>query len=130
MPVIRQKPGASNSLGKVKFLFPNNFDIYLHDTPNRTLFSASSRSFSHGCIRLGEPKKLAAYLLRNDTTWTNYRIDTAMNNTKETWVTLPKSVPVAIAYFTAWVDRKGVLNFRKDIYNHDEKLAAKLFAKQ
>lgn len=130
MPVIRQKPGAANSLGKVKFLFPNNFDIYLHDTPNRNLFSASSRSFSHGCIRLGEPKKLAAYLLRNDTTWTNYRIDTAMNNTKETWVTLPKSVPVAIAYFTAWVDRKGVLNFRKDIYNHDEKLAAKLFAKQ
>ncbi|HNP21632.1 MAG TPA: L,D-transpeptidase family protein [Panacibacter sp.] len=127
LPSIRQKPGPSNSLGKVKFLFPNNYDIYFHDTPNRELFSASSRSFSHGCIRVGEPKKLAQFLLRSDTLWTSYRIDTAMNNTKETWVSLPKTVPVMIAYFTAFVDDKGELNFRKDIYGHDAKLAGKLF---
>lgn len=127
LPSIRQKPGPSNSLGKVKFLFPNNYDIYFHDTPNRELFSASSRSFSHGCIRVGEPKRLVQFLLRSDTAWTSYRIDTAMNNTKETWVTLPKTVPVMIAYFTAFVDDKGELNFRKDIYGHDAKLAEKLF---
>ena len=127
LPSIRQKPGPSNSLGKVKFLFPNNYDIYFHDTPNRELFGATSRSFSHGCIRVGEPRHLAEYLLRNDTIWTKYRMDTAMNNTKETWVTLKKSVPVVIAYFTAWVDNNGVLNFRKDIYGHDARLAAKLF---
>jgi len=130
LPSIRQKPGPSNSLGRVKFLFPNNYDIYFHDTPNRNLFSASSRSFSHGCIRVGEPKHLAQYLLRNDTAWSSYRMDTAMNNTKETYVSLKKSVPVMIAYFTAWVDKNGVLNFRKDIYGHDAKLADKLFAKQ
>ena len=127
LPSIRQNPGPSNSLGKVKFLFPNNYDIYFHDTPNRELFGASSRSFSHGCIRVGEPRHLAEYLLRNDSAWTSYRMDTAMNNTKETWVSLKKSVPVVIAYFTAWVDRNGVLNFRKDIYGHDAKLAGKLF---
>lgn len=129
LPSIRQKPGPSNSLGRVKFLFPNNYDIYFHDTPNRNLFSSSSRSFSHGCIRLGEPRHLAEYLLRNDSLWTSYRMDTAMNNTKETWVSLKKSVPVVIAYFTAWADKKGTLNFRKDIYGHDAKLADKLFVK-
>lgn len=130
LPAIRQKPGPSNSLGRVKFLFPNNYDIYFHDTPNRNLFSSSSRSFSHGCIRVGEPRHLAEYLLRNDSLWTSYRMDTAMNNTKETWVSLKKSVPVVIAYFTAWTDKYGTINFRKDIYGHDAKLADKLFVKQ
>jgi murein L,D-transpeptidase YcbB/YkuD len=130
LPVIRQNPGPDNSLGKVKFLFPNNYDIYLHDTPNRDLFTASSRSFSHGCIRVGEPKHLAQFLLQSDTSWTSYRIDTSMNSNKEIWVSLKKSVPVVIAYFTAWVDKNGVLNFRKDIYGHDKKLSDKLFVKQ
>ena len=130
LPSIRQLPGPQNSLGRVKFLFPNNYDIYFHDTPNRNLFSASSRSFSHGCIRLGEPKRLAEFLLRNDTSWNEIRIDTLMNSTKEKWVTLPKTIPVVITYFTAFVDANGTLNFRKDIYKHDERLADKLFAKQ
>ncbi|HXL57986.1 MAG TPA: L,D-transpeptidase family protein [Chitinophagaceae bacterium] len=130
LPSIRQKPGPGNSLGKVKFLFPNNYDIYFHDTPNRDLFSASSRSFSHGCIRVGEPKHLAEFLLQGDTTWNSIRMDTAMNSKKETWVALQKSVPVVIGYFTAWVDKNGELNFRKDIYGHDAKLADKLFVKQ
>ena len=130
LPSIRQNPGPGNSLGKVKFLFPNNYDIYFHDTPNRNLFSASSRSFSHGCIRIGEPKKLAEFLLRNDTAWNETRIDTSMNSLKEKWVTLPEKIPVVITYFTAFVDDAGVLNFRRDIYKHDARLADKLFAKQ
>ncbi|HNR56537.1 MAG TPA: L,D-transpeptidase family protein, partial [Flavobacteriales bacterium] len=69
-PVIRQKPGRSNALGLVKFLFPNNYSIYFHDTPSKGGFARESRAFSHGCIRLSEPQRLAEYLLRNDTTWT------------------------------------------------------------
>ncbi len=129
LPVVRQKPGPTNSLGLVKFLFPNNYNIYFHDTPNHELFSSANRNLSHGCIRLGEPKKFAQYLLRDDTTYTSHKIDSLMNNTKETWLTLKKTIPVFIGYFTAWVDRQGNINFRKDIYNHDEEMAAKLFVK-
>lgn len=127
--LYRQKPGPKNSLGLVKFLFPNNFDIYFHDTPNRNLFAATNRSFSHGCIRLGEPKKLAEYLLRNDTTYNTNKVDSLMHLPKEKWVTLPKSIPVFIVYFTAWVDKNGQLNFRNDIYGHDKKMSEKLFTK-
>jgi len=130
VPVIRQVPGPANSLGLVKFLFPNNYNIYFHDTPNRNLFSQSSRSFSHGCIRVGEPKKLAQYLLRSDSSWTTQKIDSAMHLKKEKWVPLKKSIPVFIVYFTAWVDQEGQLNFRKDIYKHDEKMAMKLFSRE
>jgi len=130
MPIVRQKPGNKNSLGLVKFLFPNNYNIYFHDTPNRNLFSQSSRSLSHGCIRLGEPKKFAQYLLRQDSAvWSSNKIDSAMHLAKEKWVTLKKPVPVFLVYFTAWVDKNGILNFRKDIYGHDEKMATKLFSK-
>lgn len=128
-PIIRQIPGPWNSLGLVKFLFPNNFSIYFHDTPNRSLFQQNTRSMSHGCIRLGEPKKFAQYLLRNDKTWTENKIDSAMHLRKEKWVSLPKGVPVFLVYFTAWVDKEGQLNFRKDIYGHDAKMEAKLFEK-
>ncbi|MFZ1798616.1 MAG: L,D-transpeptidase family protein, partial [Chitinophagaceae bacterium] len=127
LPDVRQKPGEDNSLGRVKFLFPNNYDIYFHDTPNRDLFSATNRSFSHGCIRVGEPKKLAEFLLRNDSSWTINRIDSAMYASKEKWVKTPKVTPVIIAYFTAWVDDNGLLNFRNDIYGHDQKLIDKMF---
>jgi murein L,D-transpeptidase YcbB/YkuD len=129
LPLVRQMPGPFNSLGLVKFLFPNNYDIYLHDTPNHDLFSQSSRSLSHGCIRISEPKKMAQYLLRNDTSWNSKNIDSSMHLSKERWVTLKKTVPVLIVYFTAWVDKSGELNFRKDIYGHDEKMALKLFTK-
>lgn len=129
LPLVRQKPGPFNSLGLVKFLFPNNYDIYLHDTPNHDLFTQSSRSLSHGCIRISDPKKMAQYLLRSDTAWNSNNIDSSMHLAKERWVTLKKTVPVLIVYFTAWVDKTGTLNFRKDIYGHDEKMAAKLFTK-
>lgn len=127
IPQIRQVPGPHNSLGLVKFLFPNNYNIYFHDTPNRELFNQTNRSFSHGCIRIAEPKKMAMYLLRHDASWTSEKIDSAMHLKKEKWVTIPKPVPVLITYFTAWVDQEGKLNFRKDIYKHDEKMARKLF---
>ncbi|MDE3145339.1 MAG: L,D-transpeptidase family protein [Bacteroidota bacterium] len=129
LPVVRQKPGANNSLGLVKFLFPNTYDIYLHDTPNHELFNVSNRTFSHGCIRIGEPKKFAQYLLRADTatTWKSSVIDSSMHLQKERWVTLKKTIPVFVVYFTAWVDKNGILNFRKDIYGHDKKMSEKLF---
>ncbi|HEY0730828.1 MAG TPA: L,D-transpeptidase family protein, partial [Chitinophagaceae bacterium] len=126
LPVIRQKPGAKNALGKVKFLFPNSHNIYFHDTPAKSLFEMRKRAFSHGCIRLSEPKKLAEYLLRNDPEWTSAKIDKAMNAGKESWVKLNEPVAVAITYFTAWVDKQGVLNFREDIYGHDKQLAKRV----
>ncbi len=126
-PVIRQKPGGSNSLGRVKFIFPNSYNIYFHDTPAKSLFNESNRAFSHGCIRLGEPVKLAEYLLRDQPEWTPEKIKESMNASKENWVTLKKTIPVFISYFTAWVDSEGLLNFRNDIYGHDKEIAAHLF---
>lgn len=120
---FRQKPGPDNSLGLVKFLFPNSHNIYLHDTPAKSLFQENDRAFSHGCIRLAEPKKLAMYLLQNDTAWNDQTITEAMHSGDEKYVTLAKPVPVFIAYFTTWVDRRGMLNFRNDIYKRDERLA-------
>ena len=120
---VRQKPGPWNSLGKVKFLFPNSHSIYLHDTPSKSLFNEEKRAFSHGCIRVAEPKKLASYLLRDDPNWDDQKIDVAMNRGKEQYVTLKENMPVFIAYFTAWVDRAGLLNFRDDIYSRDKRLA-------
>lgn len=127
---VRQKPGPKNSLGLVKFLFPNSYNIYLHDTPSKNLFGESSRAFSHGCIRLSEPKRLAEFLLRKDSTWTEQKITDAMNLGKEKYVRLrgKAEIPVFIGYFTAWVDQNGLLNFRKDIYGHDKKMAERLFS--
>jgi murein L,D-transpeptidase YcbB/YkuD len=126
--IIRELPGPANSLGLVKFLFPNAYDIYIHDTPAKTLFSKSTRSFSHGCIRLEEPARFAQYLLRDDPAWTPEKIDEYMHGGKETFVKLKKKVPVFIAYFTAWVDREGRLHFADDIYGHDENMRKLLFA--
>jgi len=126
-PVIRQKPGPDNALGRVKFLFPNRFDIYMHDTPARGAFALEKRAFSHGCIRLAEPEKLADYLLGDDPEWTSERIRKTMLGGRETTVELKQPRPVFILYFTAWVDRDGQLNFRDDLYGHDKKLAEELF---
>ena len=126
-PVIRQLPGEENSLGKVKFLFPNSFNIYFHDTPAKSLFAKDKRAYSHGCIRLSEPAKLAEYLLRSKSEWTSDKISEAMNSGKETYVSLKNPVPVIITYYTAWVDENGLLNFRDDIYKHDALLQKKMF---
>lgn len=127
LPTIRQLPGTGNALGKVKFLFPNSFNIYFHDTPSKSLFERDQRAFSHGCIRLSDPYKMAEYLLRNQPEWTPERIHEAMNAGEEKFVKLKKPVPVIITYYTAWVDDAGRLNFRNDIYKHDEILAKKMF---
>lgn len=120
---VRQKPGPNNSLGLVKFLFPNSFDIYLHDTPAKSLFGESSRAFSHGCIRLADAAKMANYLLRNDSAWNTTSIYNAMHAGREKYVILKQTEPVFIAYFTSWVTGNGVLNFRNDVYQRDGRLA-------
>lgn len=129
-PIIKQKPGPKNSLGLVKFLFPNSYNIYFHDTPNKGAFSRSNRGLSHGCIRLAEPKRLAQWVLRYDTVkYAPHKIDTLMNRHKEVYVKLPEQaqVPVFIVYYTTWVDKNGKLNIRDDIYHHDKKMIKKLF---
>lgn len=124
--MVRQKPGLDNSLGLVKFLFPNSNNIYLHDSPSKNLFSAEKRAFSHGCIRVEKAKELANAILENDANWTPEKMDEAMNNGKESWYTLKFKIPVYIGYFTAWVDNEGTINFYKDIYNKDTRLAEML----
>ncbi len=127
LPSILQQPGAGNALGRVKFLFPNDYSIYFHDTPSKGGFAREKRAFSHGCIRLSEPQRLAEYLLRNDSLWPTDSIKVAMYREKERYVRLKEKRPVTIGYFTAWVDRQGQLNFRDDVYGHDERLANELF---
>lgn len=129
LPSIRQRPGGKNSLGRVKFLFPNNHNIYFHDTPAKSLFEKEMRAYSHGCIRLSDPVKMATYLLRDQPEWTPEKIDEAMHLSDEKWVTLKQQVPVYISYFTAWVDGQGRLNFRDDIYGHDDQMRKLMFRK-
>ena len=127
LPTIRQLPGPQNPLGKVKFLFPNSYEIFLHDTPAKGLFEKEKRAYSHGCIRLEDAKKLAQFLLKDDPSWTPEKIEKAMNRGKEQFVKVKRPVPVVLTYFTAWVDEKGQLNFRDDVYQHDAKAKERLF---
>lgn len=120
--LVRQKPGVRNSLGLVKFLFPNSNNIYLHDTPSKSLFQRESRAFSHGCIRVEKPKELAQAILSNDSKWNSEKIDLAMNKGAETWYTIKNEIPVYIGYFTAWMDREGNVNFYDDVYKRDIQL--------
>jgi murein L,D-transpeptidase YcbB/YkuD len=118
---FRQRPGAKNALGYVKFLFPNAFNVYLHDTPNDALFTRASRAFSHGCVRVEEPEALAQYVLRDRPEWDEPRIVAAMHAGVEKWVKLNESIPVHIVYFTVWVDEQGGVFFQPDIYGYDGK---------
>lgn len=127
LPEIRQLPGRDNALGRVKFLFPNTFDIYLHDTPHKGLFAKQNRTLSHGCIRVAKPDSLAQYILRNQPEWTPEKITAVMNSGKEKTVEVKSPVAVSISYLTAWVDENGRLNFRKDVYDYDKKTAARMF---
>ncbi len=124
---VRQRPGKNNSLGRVKFIFPNSNDIYLHDTPAKGLFEKDNRAFSHGCIRVGKPRDLAQALLQDDPNWTPAKIDRAMNAGKETVAVLKEKIPVHIGYFTAWVDDQGILRIFNDIYERDDRLATLLY---
>lgn len=128
-PIVRQKPGGNNALGLVKFIFPNSYNIYFHDTPSKSLFNRDKRAFSHGCIRLQQPFELAKYLLRKQPEWTDDKIKEAMNSGKEKWVSLTEPVPVLITYFTAWVDGDNLMHFNEDVYGYDKKLSERLFSK-
>jgi L,D-transpeptidase YcbB len=119
---IRQRPGGENALGRVKFLFPNECNVYLHDTPATQLFSRSRRDFSYGCIRVEDPATLAAWVLHDKPEWTTDRIRTAMNGDKTLQVTLERPIPVLIVYGTAFVEESGEVRFFDDIYGHDATL--------
>lgn len=117
--MIRQKPGGENSLGLVKFMFPNKHNVYLHDTPSKSLFEREDRALSHGCIRLQHPEKLAKLLLDDDPYWTDEKIQEAMHQSKEQIVNLNREIPVVLIYLTFWADSKGQGHFRPDIYGRD-----------
>jgi murein L,D-transpeptidase YcbB/YkuD len=125
---FRQRPGSSNSLGLVKFMFPNQFNVYLHDTPADSLFARATRSFSHGCVRLEQPDKLAQYVLADQPSWTAERIDQAMHAGQETTVKLSGALPVYLGYWTARVSADGILQFRTDLYGIDGRQSALLSA--
>lgn len=125
---VRQKPGGQNSLGKVKFMFPNSNNIYLHDTPAKSLFNKDDRAFSHGCVRVEKARDLAIMITKEDGNWTEAKVDKAMNAGKESTYSLKKKIPVYIAYFTAWADENGNVSFYEDIYKRDERLAGLLYA--
>ena len=116
-----QTPGPLNALGQIKFMFPNKYDVYLHDTSSRELFSKSERAFSSGCIRVSEPLVLAETLLREQK-WDMDRLLTTIATGKTETVHLLNPVPIHIEYWTAWVERDGSLHFRKDIYERDKPL--------
>ncbi|WP_283566008.1 L,D-transpeptidase family protein [Hymenobacter sp. H14-R3] len=124
---VRRRPGPKNDLGNVKFIFPNSNDIYLHDTPHDELFSQTKRSFSHGCVRVEEPVKLAAYLLRNNPAWSQPVIEDTIAQHREKYITLKEKLPVYLVYLTAWADADGHAHFRDDIYGHDKSLAKEYF---
>ncbi|MDU0368889.1 murein L,D-transpeptidase [Hymenobacter endophyticus] len=124
---LRRRPGPKNDLGDVKFIFPNSNDIYLHDTPHDELFSQTKRGFSHGCVRVAEPIKLAEYLLRDKPGWDRTAIMDTIAGRREKYVTLPEKLPVYLVYFTTWVDDAGKIHFRDDIYGHDKALAKEYF---
>jgi murein L,D-transpeptidase YcbB/YkuD len=126
---LRQRPGPANSLGLVKFVFPNDANVYMHDTPARQLFSRSRRDFSHGCIRLEDPAALAQWALQDQRDWTRERIAAAMQGSKTLRVNLTRPVKVVLFYVTATVSpRDGSVRFTDDIYGHDAALDRALAA--
>jgi murein L,D-transpeptidase YcbB/YkuD len=116
---IRQKPGPRNSLGLVKFIFPNSESVYMHGTPAQQLFSRARRDFSHGCIRLEDPAALAAWVLRDQPAWTPERIQAAMQGERPTRVNLETPLTVVLFYDTVHVNSEGVVRFADDIYGDD-----------
>ena len=118
---FRQEPGPTNPLGNVKFLFPNSFDVYVHDTQARAMFDQAERAFSAGCIRIERPAAFAEYLLAS-AGWNTERVERAMAATTEATVRVPDPLPIHILYWTAWADDAGRIHFRNDIYLRDEPL--------
>ena len=119
---LRQDPGPKNLLGRIKFMFPNEYNVYLHDTPARDLFQKSARDFSSGCIRIEKPLLLAEYLLKSDESWNDEKLVEALKNNIEQTVVLKEKMPIHILYWTAWATDDGTINFRNDIYGRDRAL--------
>ena len=126
---IRQEPGPLNALGRIKFMFPNRFNVYLHDTPTPELFAKAERAFSSGCVRISRPLELATYLLRNKPEWSREQIIAAIQQNKERTVNLPEPYNVHFLYWTAWTDEDDTVHFRPDIYDRDKPLADALLEK-
>jgi L,D-transpeptidase YcbB len=127
---LRQKPGPSNALGHVKFMFPNKHNVYLHDTPARDLFSRSRRAFSHGCIRVSDPMGLLAHVMRDQPAWTIERRDEALALDMPTRVALSHTIPVFILYGTALATEAGPVPFFEDLYGQDAPLLAKIASRR
>ena len=125
-----QRPGEDNSLGRVKFLFPNEHAVYLHDTPNRALFERADRAASSGCIRLENPMALADYLLAGDTDWPKERIEEVLAAGHTQNIILKRTMPIVIIYWTAQLDRDGTMHFFPDLYNRDPALLRALGAEK
>ena len=121
---VRQKPGPKNALGLIKFIFPNDNNVYLHSTPSQAAFSETRRDFSHGCVRVADPAKLAEYVLRYNPGWNGERVDAAFKAEKQVQVNLVKTIPVLIVYGTATAPEDGQVHFFEDIYGHDKTLGA------
>jgi len=117
-----QEPGPLNPLGRIKFMFPNQFNVYLHDTPSKRLFSEDVRTFSHGCTRIEKPLELVTYVLQNSPGWTREKLLAAIDNGSEQKILIPHPLNVHFLYLTAWVDEWGALQFRNDIYGRDRRL--------
>ena len=124
--LMRQRPGPRNALGRIKFMFPNSFNVYLHDTPTRGLFAKAKRDFSSGCIRIEDPQELAVWLLADGEAWSRAKLQAAIDENSERTVRVPQAVPIHLQYWTAWVTPDGTVHFRDDIYNRDGALAQAL----
>ncbi len=122
---LRQDSGPKNALGTIKFIFPNQFDVYLHDTPSHSLFSRSMRAFSSGCIRIEKPLDLAVYLL-DDPAWDRARLQKIIASRVETTLKVPRPILVMMVYLTAWVDERGLVQFRQDIYSRDKAIPVEI----
>lgn len=116
---LRQDPGPDNALGQVKFIFPNDKDIYLHDTPAKNLFATDARDYSHGCVRLENPLALVSYLMKDNPEWDDVRTQEVLDSGDNKYIKVPNPIPIFITYITAWVDEDGRVNFRDDIYQLD-----------
>jgi L,D-transpeptidase YcbB len=118
---VAQPPGEANALGRIKFMFPNDYSVYLHDTPSRNLFSASRRAFSHGCMRVEEPFALAEAVLGPGSGWSEARVRRLIG-ASERYINLSRPLPIHVEYFTAYVDEYGELRLRDDLYGYSARV--------
>jgi murein L,D-transpeptidase YcbB/YkuD len=119
---LRQEPGKKNALGQIKFMFPNKFAVYLHDTPQKSLFTKVQRDFSSGCIRVEDARTLANYLLSDSPEWTEQTLTANIEAGRRQVVRIPEPITIHLLYMTAWIDGNGLLQFRSDIYQRDAML--------